>query len=244
MRLLALLVACIVPALWSGVAEARGPRKGGASADGRAKAQGLSPNGTDGTRAIRIERTPDGRAVDVDLNLVADAPLDVVARMVADIERWPAWVPGMLRTAWVEGGRRADGSREFVALVYLPFPLRNVQEGLLLRGVPPHAEAAAQGDPKLRGTGPATAPVVISWEHIRGDLKRNEGRFTLSAEGARHTRVACHMTVQLSAWVPTFLVRAASVNAAPHMIANLRARAAILGGTADAGLIRPGAKLN
>lgn len=163
---------------------------------------------------VRVERAPDGRGVQVDIDMLVDAPLATIERMVRDVERWPDWIPNMKQVAIDESD--ADDPKRippFATLVDLPWPLHDVSATLLLSRAPTD-----------------DGGVRIAWAQTRGDLRRNEGSWTLYARGDQAARVVYRANFQLGFWLPPFLVRRAGEQSAPKFIENMRRRAAIMAG--------------
>jgi hypothetical protein len=55
---------------------------------------------------------------------------------------------------------------------------------------------------------------------VRGDLRRDEGSWTLVPRGTR-TEVSYRFTFQLHRWVPPFLVQKAQRKVGPRLLRNL-----------------------
>lgn len=177
--------------------------------------------GADPSLTVAIAPAADQKGIFVDVRTVIDAPLAVVERIVRDIDAYPDWIPGMTtaRThgAAVDTSFAAGGSVVFVTTVRLPWPLRDVREELRMR--------RADSTDGVDG-------VEYAWRQIRGDLRRNEGRWVLLPRGATQTEVRYQATFQLRSWIPMFLIRIAEQRQAPKLMGNLRARVAAFGASA------------
>lgn len=162
---------------------------------------------------VRVERAPDGRGVQVDIDMLVEAPLETIERMVRDVERWPDWIPNMKQVAIDESD--VDDPKHipaFATLVDLPWPLHDVSATLLMSRSPT-----------------CDGGIRLAWAQMRGDLRRNEGSWTLYPRGQK-ARVVYRANFQLGVWLPTFLVRRAGEHQAPKFIENMRRRAAIMAG--------------
>ena len=154
---------------------------------------------------VRIASAADSRGVFVDVRMLVDAPLADVERVVGDIDSYPDWVPNMIR-AHVTARDAEPGSLVFETTVHLPWPLHDVNERLRMRRVA------------------TPTSVELSWWQVRGDLRRNEGRWLLLPIAPGQTEVRYQATFQLRSWIPLFMVRSAEARQAPKLAANLRAR--------------------
>lgn len=155
--------------------------------------------------AIRTDRAEDGRGLVVDFAAVVAAPVDAVARVLADVGAYADWVPRMKSARALPQGDGAD--QLFESTMGLPWPLGDVR-----------ALVAMRRDP--RGPG-----VRLSWQQIRGDFRRYDGSWRLVSLAPGYTQVRYQAHFQFRSWVPAFLVRIAQRHYAPWFLENLRLRA-------------------
>lgn len=165
-----------------------------------------------GIRSVHIERARDGGGILVLVDAVVAAPPASVAQVVADVDDWPDWIPRMTAVRPLGGD---DARREFETDVHLPWPLSDVREHLRM------TRRVARDD---GGEG-----VRFEWVQVEGDLRRNEGSWTLIPRGAASTEVIYKARFQLRSWVPMFLLRLAQERQAPRVIENLQKRSLLVG---------------
>jgi hypothetical protein len=154
--------------------------------------------------AVQVSRAPDGAGVAVHIEAVLRAPLCSVEAVLLDAPGYTGWFPS---TQSVRVLTRERDAVLFETLLKLPWPVRDVRETVWLER---RARARA---------------VTIGWRQQRGDLLRNQGRWTLNALDSARTRVSYDAIVQTRVWVPAWLVRIASERQGPRLMRGLEARA-------------------
>jgi Polyketide cyclase / dehydrase and lipid transport len=150
--------------------------------------------------AVQVMRAADGRGTTVDVRATVDAPLALVERAIAEPGSYPLWMPAV---------HAAFRDREAVVTEYrLPWPLGRVHERVRME--------------RWRLPG---GVVAYAWYQLHGDLRRDEGFWTLSPLGSGKTEVHYRVTFQLHRWVPPFAIASAHRRAGPRLIRNLEAYA-------------------
>src|SRR5215472_1943359 len=154
---------------------------------------------------LSVNRVPHSRAVAVSMQVEVDAPLVYVQRVLLEVPAYPDWIP---RVQWVRV--RATGSRWLLceSALNLPWPLEDVRETVRVEWRRVRAGA------------------LITWQHVRGDLRRNQGQWLLKRLSAQRTSVQYQAELELGAWVPEFLIRRPEKKEAPWVVDGLRKRAA------------------
>lgn len=155
-------------------------------------------------RDVHVKTASDGRGVNVLLDATVRAPASAVEQVVADLRNYPYWVPGFRAVRMLSS---ASGQQIFETDVDLPWPMRDVSERLVMK-----REAIPGG-------------VRYAWTQLHGDLRRNDGSWTVTAEADGHTRVVYRANFQMRSWVPVWLIRMAEKKQAPTVVRNLQERA-------------------
>jgi hypothetical protein len=150
----------------------------------------------DTTTVVQVLRAADGRGTTVDVRATVAAPLPLVERAIADAASYPSWVPAVA-AAWRDHGAVVTEYR-------LPWPLGRVREVTQLE--------------RRRLPG---GVVEFAWRQLRGDLRRNEGSWTLTPLAGGRTEVRYRVTFKLHRWVPPFAVAMAHRRAGPRLMRNL-----------------------
>ena len=158
----------------------------------------LSPAGT----VIDVHR--EGSAVQIELETTVDAPLGQVERVLMEVQYWPDWIPHLRKAKALEMDRRHI---VLATEIDLPWPVSDINETVMIQR-------------RRTKTG-----VELSWRHVRGDLVKNEGRWTLVRQGRNVTFVRYEALIQLDTWVPMFMLKNAQEKEAPWVIDGLRKRA-------------------
>jgi uncharacterized membrane protein len=158
----------------------------------------ISPSGT----VIDVRRA--GDALEIELEATLDAPIGQVERVLMEVQYWPDWIPHLRRAKTLEADRRHV---VLTTEIDLPWPVSDVNETVRIE-----RRRTRNG-------------VELSWRHVRGDLVKNEGRWTLVRVGRDQTFVRYEALVQLDTWVPTFMLKNAQEKEAPWVIDGLRKRA-------------------
>jgi hypothetical protein len=148
-----------------------------------------------------VARASDGRGVAVEIRGTVAAPIDAVEKVLGDLDQYAAWIPAMRASKALP----AD-PESYESVYHLPWPFGDVREVVRVR--------------REHGT----AGLRLAWEQLRGDLLRDEGRWTLVPRGDK-TEVRYEATFQLRSWVPMFLLRMAEQRVAPRLLRNLEERA-------------------
>jgi len=157
-----------------------------------------------GSSSAVIEVRRAGNAVEIELETTVDAPLKQVERVLMEVQYWPDWIPHLRSARTLE----ADDRHILLATeIDLPWPVSDVKETVRLERR------------RIKGG------VELSWRHVRGDLVKNEGRWTLVRAGRDQTFVRYEAVVQLDTWVPMFMLKNAEQKEAPWVIDGLRSRA-------------------
>ncbi len=153
---------------------------------------------------VKVSPAGDGRGVSVVLDAVVLAPASAVEQVVGDVSLYPNWIPGFRAVRPVgEGG---GDEHLFETDVDLPWPLAAIRERIGMKRE------------EVRGG------TRYSWVQVSGDLRRNEGSWTVTALPGGRTRVIYRANFQLRSWVPMFLIRLAQRREAPAVIRNLQER--------------------
>lgn len=147
---------------------------------------------------VRVEAANDG--VTAHMEGVIDAPLELVAAVVGDVERYPCWLP-------IFGGVRSARTFALQPLYdtewRLPWPL-----GVL------HQRMRFERMPVDHG-------VSFFFEQRDGDMQRHEGYWILTSRG-RHTHVIYEAKVAFRTWVPQFLIATFQQTELPKLLQKLR----------------------
>jgi ribosome-associated toxin RatA of RatAB toxin-antitoxin module len=154
-----------------------------------------------GPTSVSVQKAADSRGVHVDIRGVVESPIGAVEQVIGDTNRYADWMPNVTRA-------RAIPPDGFETTVHLPWPLHDVTERV-----------------KMQRTA-SRSTVDLAWRQIRGDLLRDDGRWTLIPRGPRKTEVRYQANFQLKSWIPMFLIKMAQRNQGPKLIANLRDQAA------------------
>jgi hypothetical protein len=154
--------------------------------------------------AIRIDRADDGRGVAVEFAASLAAPPEAVERALADVGAWPDWVP-RVKAAHAIG--RSDAAALFETTLGFPWPIGDVRELVAIR-----RDAVGPG-------------ARLSWAQVHGQMRRNDGSFTLVPLGAGRTELRYTAHFQFKNWVPLFLFRIAERGYAPWFVDSLQRRA-------------------
>jgi len=163
---------------------------------------GAPQAGTAGAPLVRIERAHGG-GISAHIEALLEVPLCAVSDVLVDASAYPGWFP---TTQSVRVVSTHPDAIEFEVHFKLPWPIRDVHELLTLT-----RRHWSDG-------------VTVSWMQQRGDLRINQGRWTLVPVAAGRTRVAYDGLLQPRPWVPRWMLRIASRRQAPRMMLALEAR--------------------
>jgi uncharacterized membrane protein len=158
----------------------------------------LSPAGT----VVDVHR--EGNAVQIELETTVNAPVSQVERVLMEVQYWPDWIPHLRKAKTLEVDRRHI---VLATEIDLPWPVSDINETVVLERR------------RLKNG------IELAWRHLRGDLVKNEGRWTLLRQGRSQTFVRYEALVQLDTWVPMFMLKNAQEKEAPWVIDGLRKRA-------------------
>jgi hypothetical protein len=150
---------------------------------------------------VHVTPADDGRGLTVAVHAVLPARIAALDRILSDARRYPSWIPAIREVT-----PSAEDFDVFDTTWQLAWPLGVVHERLrVTRTV-------------------AGKTITIAWRQLKGDLRRDEGAWTLTPLGAR-TEVSYRATFQLHRWIPTPIVRHVQHRAARRLLANLVAYA-------------------
>lgn len=186
---------CAVLAAWLCVAAATGQS---AAADAATDAQLAAGEILVTTRAIAGSELPEAT-----VQAVIDAPPVAVWKIVDDCANYKR---NMMRIAESKLLSRTGAVSVCEVTVDMPMPMRNMTSV--------NEATATVGPPQWKR----------AWKLLRGDYKRNEGSWTLTAfdTAGTRTRVVYKIWAEPNISVPNFLIRKAQLSALPDMIKKLR----------------------
>ena len=157
---------------------------------------------------VEIDHAPDGRGFAVQFVATVTAPAASVLQALDDVAAMPTWLPRMKSAAL--GATAPDGSPRFDSVLGLPWPVGEVHEVMTVRR-------------QVDGT-----TVQLRWDHVEGDMRRNEVVWTVTPLDAEHTLVRYDANLWFKSWLPVFLIRIAQRDYAPWFVDCLERRAAAL----------------
>lgn len=158
---------------------------------------------------VHTEQAADGRGVAVQFSAVVTAPAASVVQALDDVVGLPRWLPRMKSTARLETPPEVVGApQRFESVMGLPWPVGEVRETMAAR---------REVDGEV---------VRLYWDHVEGDMRRNEVLWTVRPIDAEHTEVRYDANLWFKSWVPVFLIRLAERGYAPWFVDCLERHAA------------------
>jgi hypothetical protein len=157
---------------------------------------------------VHIDRADDGRGVEVQFVAAVTGSAASVLAALEDASGLPGWVPRMKAVDHVEP--QVDASVRFDSTMHLPWPVGDVHERVVARR-------------EVDG-----ATVRLRWEHVGGDMRRNDVVWTVTPIDAEHCELRYDARLWFKGWLPVFLIRLAERGYAPWFVDCLERRAAAL----------------
>ena len=150
----------------------------------------------------------DGKGVTVRFMATVSTPAASVLQALDDVLALPSWLPRMKATTRHE--TLPEEAPRFDTVLGLPWPIGEVHETMTVR-------REVDGE-----------TVRLYWDHVRGDMRRNEVVWTVTPIDAEHTQVRYDANLWFKSWLPVFLIRIAERDYAPWFVNCLERRAAAL----------------
>jgi hypothetical protein len=166
---------------------------------------------TTGATKVVVEARAEDDGVHVHMEGMVEAPVEIVADVVGDVERYPCWLP-------IIGSVRVTQTFALAPVFdtewRLPWPLGTLRQRMRFERMP------------------TDSGVLFFFEQRNGEMKRHSGYWVLAKTGQK-THVIYDASIAFRTWVPRFLLASFERAELPKLLTKLEGEARRRGNVAS-----------